>query len=38
LFDNGVGLDNQEQGIEIYVCGPPRRSWSEAWPDMRHLD
>lgn len=38
LFDNGMDLDNQEQGIAIYVCGPPRQSWSQAWPDMRHLD
>ena len=37
-FDNGVDLENQEQGIEIYVCGAPRRSWSATWPEMRHLD
>ena len=38
LFDNGMDLDNQEQGGAIYVCGPPRESWSQAWPEMRHLD
>ncbi len=38
VFDNGLGLDNQEQGVPIRVCGPPRRPWAETWPELRHLD
>jgi 4-amino-4-deoxy-L-arabinose transferase-like glycosyltransferase len=37
-IDNGVGLDNEEQGGPIYVCRGMRRSWSEEWPRLRHLD
>jgi 4-amino-4-deoxy-L-arabinose transferase-like glycosyltransferase len=35
--DNGVGIDNDEQGTVIYVCAGPRRSWSEEWPSLRRL-
>jgi hypothetical protein len=37
-IDNGVGLDNEEQGGAVFVCGRPRRPWSEAWADLTHLD
>ena len=35
--DNGQGLANDEQGNPIWVCRDPRRPWSVAWPDLRHL-
>jgi len=35
--DNGQGLDNGEQGGPIWICRDPRRPWSVAWPDIRHL-
>jgi 4-amino-4-deoxy-L-arabinose transferase-like glycosyltransferase len=37
-IDNGVGLDNEEQGGAVFVCAGPRRAWAEAWTDLRHLD
>jgi 4-amino-4-deoxy-L-arabinose transferase-like glycosyltransferase len=37
-IDNGVGLDNEEQGGAVFVCARPRRPWAEAWEDLRHLD
>lgn len=37
VVENGVGVANQEEGALILVCGAPRRSWSEIWPDLRHL-
>jgi 4-amino-4-deoxy-L-arabinose transferase-like glycosyltransferase len=37
-IDNGVGLDNEEQGGAVFVCTRPRRPWAEAWPDLTHLD
>ena len=35
--DNGLDVDNDEQGTEIYVCVGPLRSWSSAWESLRHL-
>jgi hypothetical protein len=34
-IDNGVGLDNDEQGLPLLLC---RRSepWSTIWPHLRH--
>jgi 4-amino-4-deoxy-L-arabinose transferase-like glycosyltransferase len=36
--DNGLGVDNEEQGAAIQLCGPPRAPWREIWPRLRHLD
>jgi 4-amino-4-deoxy-L-arabinose transferase-like glycosyltransferase len=35
--DNGVGLDNDEQGLPILVATDRRRPWSEIWPLLRRL-
>jgi 4-amino-4-deoxy-L-arabinose transferase-like glycosyltransferase len=37
-IDNGVELDNEEQGGAVFVCERPRQPWREAWPALRHLD
>ena len=37
-IDNGVGLDNEEQGGTVWVCAGPARPWSALWPSLRHLD
>jgi hypothetical protein len=37
LVDNGLGLDNDEQGGPIVVCRDPRRPWSQLWPELEHL-
>jgi hypothetical protein len=37
-LDNGVGVDNEEQGQPIAVCTGPRQSWARLWPRLRHLD
>jgi 4-amino-4-deoxy-L-arabinose transferase-like glycosyltransferase len=37
-LDNGVGVDNEEQGMPIAVCTGPRQSWPLLWPQLRHLD
>jgi hypothetical protein len=37
-LDNGVGVDNEEQGAPITVCSGIRVPWSEAWPRFAHLD
>jgi 4-amino-4-deoxy-L-arabinose transferase-like glycosyltransferase len=36
-IDNGLDIDNDEQGTEIYVCDGPRGSWSSGWESLRHL-
>jgi hypothetical protein len=35
--DNGVDVDNDEQGGTVWVCRDPRRPWSALWPQLRHL-
>jgi 4-amino-4-deoxy-L-arabinose transferase-like glycosyltransferase len=36
-IDNGLDVDNDEQGTTVYICGGPRRPWSVEWPSLRHL-
>jgi hypothetical protein len=37
-LDNGVGVDNEEQGLPIAVCTGPKASWDVLWPRLHHLD
>ena len=37
-LDNGVGVDNEEEGMPIVVCTDPIAPWSELWAEFRHLD
>ncbi|HEY1176033.1 MAG TPA: hypothetical protein VGF17_07735, partial [Phytomonospora sp.] len=34
-FDNGFGLDNEEQGAELWTCAGTTRPWSAMWPELR---
>ncbi len=36
-LDNGVGVDNEEQGVPVAVCRDPVTTWAELWPRLRHL-
>ncbi|MQA82557.1 MAG: hypothetical protein GEV10_29545 [Streptosporangiales bacterium] len=33
--DNGLGLDNEEQGALVLRCDGPHEPWSRLWPDLR---
>lgn len=37
-FDNGVGVDNEEQGTPITICRAPRQEWRQLWPRLHHLN
>ena len=37
-LDNGVEVDNEEQGQPVAVCTGPRDRWAALWPALRHLD
>jgi 4-amino-4-deoxy-L-arabinose transferase-like glycosyltransferase len=37
-LDNGVHVENEEQGQPVAVCSGPVGGWAAAWPDFRHLD
>jgi 4-amino-4-deoxy-L-arabinose transferase-like glycosyltransferase len=37
-LDNGLGLDTEEQGVPVWVCGQPPRPWVQTWEDVRHLN
>lgn len=36
-IDNGVGVDNEEQGAPVHVCRERRRAWADLWPQIRRL-
>jgi 4-amino-4-deoxy-L-arabinose transferase-like glycosyltransferase len=36
-IDNGLGLDNDEQGEPVFVARDRRVPWSELWPQLRHI-
>ena len=36
-LDDGVDVDNEEQGEPIAICRDPVGGWSRAWPRLRHL-
>jgi 4-amino-4-deoxy-L-arabinose transferase-like glycosyltransferase len=36
-IDDGVGLDNDEQGLPVLVCHVSQ-SWSSSWSRLRHYD
>lgn len=36
--DNGVNLNNQEQGTLIQVCATPARPWAKLWPKLVHFN
>ncbi|MEV5703786.1 glycosyltransferase family 39 protein [Actinoallomurus sp. NPDC052274] len=38
VLDNGVGVDNEEQGRIIAVCRDPAGGWAAAWPRFQHFD
>jgi 4-amino-4-deoxy-L-arabinose transferase-like glycosyltransferase len=37
-LDNGVGVDNEEQGNTITVCRDPSEPWHRLWPRFQHYD
>lgn len=34
-FENGLGVDNEEQGQRIWVCRDPVAPWAQLWPAFR---
>lgn len=37
-IDNGLDVDNEEQGKTVWVCAGPRGGWAGAWRQLVHLD
>jgi hypothetical protein len=35
-IDNGLGVDNEEQGQAIWICRGQRRTWAAIWPELKH--
>ncbi|MGY1822679.1 glycosyltransferase family 39 protein [Geodermatophilus sp. SYSU D00079] len=35
--DNGVGLDNDEQGVQVWVAADRLVPWAQIWPHLRRL-
>jgi hypothetical protein len=35
-MDNGVGVDNEEQGSAVIVCRDPLGGWPAVWPQLQH--
>jgi hypothetical protein len=36
-IDNGVGLDNEEQGATVWLATGRRVPWAEIWPELRRF-
>ncbi|MCW2800711.1 MAG: hypothetical protein JWQ70_2183 [Aeromicrobium sp.] len=36
-IDNGLGVDNDEQGEQVWVCTAQRQPWATLWPTMQRL-
>lgn len=36
-IDNGYGVDNEEQGMPIWLCRDLREPWSRSWPRLRRF-
>ena len=37
-LDNGVGVDNEEQGNPVFVCRQPHQPWHAMWSQLQHYD
>jgi 4-amino-4-deoxy-L-arabinose transferase-like glycosyltransferase len=37
-IDNGVDLDNEEQGAPVWTCATTVAAWSSLWPRLRSLN
>jgi hypothetical protein len=37
-LDNGVDVDNEEQGQPVAVCTGRTAQWTVLWPRLHHLD
>jgi 4-amino-4-deoxy-L-arabinose transferase-like glycosyltransferase len=37
-FDNGIGVQDDEQGVQIFLCSGQRGDWAAIWPGFRHYD
>jgi 4-amino-4-deoxy-L-arabinose transferase-like glycosyltransferase len=38
VLDNGVGVDNEEQGSVVAICRDPVGGWTQVWPQLQHYD
>jgi hypothetical protein len=36
-IDNGLEVDNDEQGATIWLCRDLRASWTDTWPTLVRL-
>lgn len=36
-IDNGLGIDNDEQGQPLFICRAPRASLAQLWPQAKQL-
>jgi hypothetical protein len=37
-ISNRAGVDNEEDGLPVWVARIPRRPWAEMWPALQHYD
>jgi len=37
VIDNGLGIENGEQGKAVSVCSGVRASWTVLWPALRTI-
>jgi hypothetical protein len=37
-ISNGAGVDNEENGLPIWIARGLKRPWVDLWPDLQHYD
>lgn len=37
-IDNGLEIENEEQGARIWLCRAPREPLPDMWPELRHYN
>ena len=38
VIDNGYDLDNEEQGLPVWLCTDRTRAWDGVWEGVRHYN
>ena len=38
IFENGIGVSNDEEGAQVFIVTGLKAPWARAWPAFRHYD
>lgn len=38
ILQNAAGVDNDEDGLPVWLCRGPKRPWADVWTEFRHCN